>query len=115
MTEILENVLIPIVAIVAVFGSLFGVFYFWITRRHVERLALIEKGHAAALAPNPGATLRVACAVIGLGAGLIAGWALTSISEVPQFVAYMAGPSFGLGAGLLVYLRSAAREAGAAA
>jgi len=112
MTEILENVVIPIVAIVAVFGSLFGMFYLWVTRRHVERIALIERGFADALAPNSGGTLRTACGVLGLGLGVLAGWALAGLAAAPGYVAYLAGPACGLGAGLLGYLRMVAGAPG---
>jgi hypothetical protein len=105
MTDILENVVIPIVAIVAVFGSLFGSFYLWITRRHAERLALIERDLADALTPNAGGTLRAACGGIGLGLGVLAGWALAGLASAPGYVAYVAGPACGLGTGLLAYLR----------
>ncbi len=114
MANILENVVIPIVAIVAVFGSVFGSFYVWITRRHVERVAMIERGLAAALAPHSGATLRTACAAIGLGMGLLTGWGLASVVSAPGYVAYLAGPACGLGLGLIAYLRlvAAAPEGG---
>ena len=114
MGNILENVVIPIVAIVAVFGSFFGSFYVWVTRRHVERVALIERGLVTALAPNSGATLRTACAAIGLGVGLLAGWGLAGVVSAPGYVAYLAGPACGLGMGLIAYLRlvAAAPEAG---
>jgi hypothetical protein len=114
MTEVLENVVIPIVAIVAAFGSLFGSVYLWITRRHLERLAMIEKGLEGALAPNPRAVLRAACTVIGLSLGLMAGWMLAGHAGAPWYVAGIAAPLGGLGLGMMVYLSrsgSADREA----
>jgi len=112
MTDILENVVIPIVAILAVFGSLFGIVYLWITRRHAERVALIERGFADALAPNAGGTLRTACGAIGLGLGVLAGWALAGLASAPGYVAYTAGPACGLGVSLLAYLRMVLGETG---
>ena len=103
--DILEDVVIPIVAILAVFGTLFGTFYFWITRRHVERLALIERGLASALAPNAQATLRAACVVTGLSLGMLLGWLLVAHAGMPGHVAYTAAPAAGIGGGLLVFLR----------
>jgi hypothetical protein len=114
MTEILENVVIPIVAIIAVFGSLFGSIYFWITRRHLERLAMIEKGLEGALVANPRSTLRAACTVTGISLGLLAGWMLARHAGAPWYVAGVASPLAGLGLGLMVYLQrsgSVGREA----
>ena len=111
MMEFLEDVLIPVIAIVAVFGTLFGGFYVWITRRHAERVALIERGHAGALAPDPRATLRTACVATGLGLGLLAGWALVELASVPGYVAYLACAAVGVGLGLVVFLRAGGGEA----
>lgn len=107
MTEILENVVIPIVALITVFGSLFGSLYFWITRRHRERLAMIDKGLENALMPNPRSTLRAACTVIGLSLGLLAGWMLARHAGAPWYVAGVAAPLGGLGLGLIAYLQRA--------
>jgi hypothetical protein len=105
--EFLEDFIIPVVAIVAVFGTLFGGFYFWITRRHAERLALIDRGMGDALAPNPRASLRAAWVALGVGLGVLAGWLLVQIAGAPPAVAYGSGICSGFGVGLLVYLRAA--------
>lgn len=105
MMTFLEDVLIPVIAIVAVFGTLFGGFYLWITRRHAERLALIERGLAEAPAPSDRSTLRAACTVTGFAFGLLAGWPLVNLAAVPGYVAYIAGPAAGVGLGLVAYLR----------
>ncbi len=41
----LEDILVPIVAMITTFGTIFAIPYIWITARNKERMAMIERGY----------------------------------------------------------------------
>jgi hypothetical protein len=68
-----SEVLVPLI----VFSAAFGIYYLWITARHRERMAMIEKGLAAAdLASEekPWRTLRSGMVTMAIGLGLLLGY-----------------------------------------
>lgn len=87
-----SEVLIPLI----VFSATFGMYYLWITARHRERMAMIEKGLAAAdLASEekPWRTLRHGMVTMAIGLGLLLGYifqahAMTNAGDnpLPYFV-----------------------------
>jgi hypothetical protein len=73
----MEDVLVPIVVMVSMFGSLFGILYIYFTTRNRERMAMIEKGIGAELfnssPKQPRFTnwvLKLGMLVLGIGIGL---------------------------------------------
>lgn len=100
------------VAIVAViFGSIFGVFYLFISSRNKERLALIEKGADASifnLAKRAGSSWKViiinlAFLLMGIGLGVFIANLLDTYSNLdsdavyPALIFFMAGVGLYLG------------------
>jgi hypothetical protein len=72
--------ILPILIVTIIFGTIFGVFYLFITSRNRERLALIEKGADASLfktshsdGKNTGRmiVLNVAFTMLGIGLGIL--------------------------------------------
>ena len=70
------------IAIMAIiFGSIFGVFYLYISSRNKERLALIEKGADASIfniGKRSGSSwkvivINIACLAVGIGVGALIG------------------------------------------
>ena len=105
----LEDLLIPIIGILAVFGTVFGVVYLYLTTRHKERMALIEHGRDASLFAGEGGGLvwlKWALLLVGLSAGLLLGDVLAENGVFSPGVAYTAMAmmfgGLGLVAGLLV-------------
>jgi hypothetical protein len=83
---------------IAFFATVFGIIYLFLTTRHKERLALIEKGADASLF-NTGKekvfnwswskfTLKIGMLAIGIGLGIIAGAALYTSQVFQKEVAF---------------------------
>ncbi len=68
----MENVLVPI----ALFAAMFGVVYVYLTARHRQRMALIEKGATVADLREPFWSLKLGMLGIGVGLGLLFGYLL---------------------------------------
>lgn len=78
-----EEVLIPI----AMFAMIFGVVYISVTSKHRQRMALIEKGMTPAdfVTARPisrGLTLKFGLLMVGLGLGILSGYALSWVMPV---------------------------------
>lgn len=100
----MENILIPIVAIVFTFGSVFGIMYVAIMTRNKERLALIEKGIDATIfetKPKKFQILKWALLFIGVGIGIFLG-AMLERAGFPSEPAYFSLIFFFGGIGLLI-------------
>lgn len=70
----------PLIVFLALFGTIFGIAYVFLTTRNRERLALIEKGVEASLFNTKGRKfsiakfiLNLALLFIGIGAGIFFG------------------------------------------
>lgn len=101
------EVLVPIV----IFIVLFGVFYLYITARHKERMALIDKGADASLfyasqRNRKGMswwTLKLALFLIGVGFGVLVGNILAATTTLEEGVCYVTSILVFGGVGLLMY------------
>jgi len=85
------EIIIPIVAMLTTFGSIFGILYVAITTRNKERLALIEKGMDAKIfetKPKRVIVLKWALLFIGCGLGVFFGALLSNIGFQPVEAAY---------------------------
>ncbi len=70
----------PLIVFLALFGTIFGIAYVFLTSRNRERLALIEKGVDASLFATKGSKfsiakfiLNLALLFMGIGAGIFVG------------------------------------------
>jgi hypothetical protein len=99
--------LIPI----AFFALVFGMFYLYLTTRHKQRLALIEKGADASIfgmaSTNNGKsgkhwTIRTGLFFIGIGVGVLMGNVMDKVGLFPP-VAYISMIFIFGGLGLLLY------------
>lgn len=70
----------PLIVFLALFGTVFGIAYVFLTTRNKERLALIEKGVEASLFNSKGSKfsiakfiLNLALLFMGIGAGIFIG------------------------------------------
>lgn len=70
----------PLIVFLALFGTVFGIAYVYLTTRNRERLALIEKGVEASLFNTKGSKfsiakfiLNLALLFMGIGAGIFIG------------------------------------------
>jgi hypothetical protein len=77
------------------FISLFGVAYIFLTTRHKERLALIEKGADASLF-NPGkkrnsgmGALKFGMLSVGIAVGILLGSIIDKTTLLPEEIAYL--------------------------
>jgi len=98
-----EEILIPLM----VFSCIFGVVYLFVTSRHRERMALIEKGADASIFHTGNApgkirrfiVLNIALTAMGVGLGIGAGLAM--YESTGNEAVYPACIFFMAGAGLL--------------
>jgi len=101
------DVLIPI----AFFALVFGLFYLYLTTRHKQRLALIEKGADASIfgmaSANNGKsgkywTIRIGLFFVGIGLGVLMGNVLANVGLLEP-VAYISMIFIFGGLGLLLF------------
>ena len=99
-----EVIVVPIV-----FGLIFGIFYLFISSRHKERLALIDKGAEASIfySQNKRATpmwkvivVNIALLSMGIGLGIFIAGILHQVAGVDQEIAYPGTIFFMAGVGL---------------
>tara|TARA_R110002074_G_scaffold84556_9_gene187667 strand:+ start:11625 stop:11960 length:336 start_codon:yes stop_codon:yes gene_type:complete len=107
------------VAIMAIiFGSIFGVFYLFISSRNKERLALIEKGADASifnLGKRTGSSWKViiinlAFLLMGIGLGVFIANLLDTYSSLDSDAVYPALIFFMAGVGLFVGFTQTRKE-----
>ncbi len=82
----MQQILVPIVAIVFPIAMGFGCVYIYYTTRHRERMSMIERGmdpDSTKPASEPNKILRNGLLWTGIGVGLLAGW---------MFKHYLMGP-----------------------
>lgn len=70
------ELLVPIFGMLTTFGTIFGMFYFFIMTRHKERMTLIENGFEISSLNNKSSNfkrwlLRISLLVIGIAVGLL--------------------------------------------
>lgn len=116
--EYLEDILIPIFGILAVFGTGFGITYLIVSSRHRERMSMIERGmdpNAHKAPPEPNKALRDGLLIVGVGLGLLAGWLFRqhvmgdSRSPLPLFIG---AAIFGGSAQVIYYLKFGRKRQG---
>jgi len=104
-----------LIAFLAFFAMVFGIYYMYYTTRNRERLALIEKGADASLftagkePSQAGNTLnrifnvlKIGLFLIGIGLGIVAGY-LISMAGMEEGAAYPSMIFLFGGLGLIVY------------
>ncbi len=83
-----EEIIIPI----ALFGSIFGIFYLYITARNKERLSMIEKGADASMFATKrnyySMTLKIGMLLVGVALGILMGSLLDEYTSLPEEVGY---------------------------
>lgn len=98
---------IPIVGIVATFGTIFGVVYIIFMTRHREKMALIESGmDADMLEPKKKrkyGLLKNGIIAMGIGVGLLVGEMLYTFTNMTEEVAYLSMVFLSGGASMLFY------------
>jgi len=97
-----EEILIPI----ALFISVFGIVYVFLTTRHKERMALIEKGADASLfnsKPNKLSVLKYGMLLCGFALGLFLGNVIAATTTLKEEVAYFSMTFLCGGLSLIVY------------
>ena len=111
----------PVVIFLALFGTIFGISYVFLSTRNRERLALIEKGVEASLFTTKGSRfsiakfiLNIALLFIGIGIGIFLGNMASTTFDVDDDVAipsmlFIFG-GLGLVAGFFITRRLEAKE-----
>jgi F0F1-type ATP synthase assembly protein I len=83
-----EEIIIPI----ALFGSIFGIFYVYITARNKERLSMIEKGADASMFATKrkyyAMTLKLGMLLVGISLGILTGSLIDEYTSLPEEVGY---------------------------
>ena len=71
----LAEILIPIVSMLTVFGTIFGVLYLFLTTRNRERMAMIEKGADPVIFARPSMRIgiKIGLMAIGISVGVLLG------------------------------------------
>lgn len=101
-----SDMITTIVALVTVFGTVFGIAYLYLSARNRERLAMIEKGVSANIFkkdPNRLEVLKWALLIIGGGLGLLVGNVIGTLGLLPVEAAVFSMILICGGLGLLVY------------
>ena len=103
-----EDVLIPVVAIIVIFGGAYGCIYFWLKTRNQQRLELLEKGLDRDIFGGGLSRSRLrrwGATLIGIGVGLLTGYGVSSRLGVDPWVAYIACISLASGLAVFFALR----------
>jgi hypothetical protein len=99
---------VGIVALVVVFGSLFGIRYIYFTTRHRERMALIEKNADPGLFRNQESgilktiSIKIGMLLAGAGIGVLLGNILDIATTLEEEVSYFSMILLFSGAGLFL-------------
>lgn len=94
-----------VIVFLALFGTIFGIAYVFLTTRNKERLSLIEKGADATLFERKGTKfsiakfiLNIALLFVGIGIGIFTGWvAVESFGELRYSEVYIMSSVFVFG------------------
>lgn len=102
-----ENVWVPIIAILATFGTTFGLVFYYLHTRNKQRLAMLEKGvDPKTFCPKPTAnkfaSLKWSLLLIGVALGLFFASLIESGTDLQEGAQFAMVIFFG-GLGLLVY------------
>lgn len=109
----------PILALLTLGSTVFGIIYINVTARHKERMALIEHGKTAAIFRSSAGdsfqkksrlnALKYGLIVFGLGIGLIMGFVLSKMG-MPEELSVLAMMLICGGLGLMLYYRLTEKE-----
>ena len=84
----------PLIVFLALFGTIFGIAYVYLTTRNKERLAMIEKGVDAKLISTKGTRfsiakfiLNLALLFIGIGMGIFIGDLFSDMMDMKEEIA----------------------------
>lgn len=84
----------PLIVFLALFATIFGIAYVFLTTRNRERLALIEKGAEASMFERKGTKfsiakfiLNIALLFVGIGVGIFSGAFLQDVLGVDDEIA----------------------------
>lgn len=102
----LEDILIPIVAMLSSFGCTFGIVYIVFSTRHKERMALIEKGADASIfrtVSKPFNGLKWGMLTVGIGIGILLGHIISPFFKWDPQSAYFSMIFLFGGLSLVVY------------
>jgi hypothetical protein len=102
-----ESVLVPIVAIIFTFGTMFGLVFYYLHTRNKQRLAMLEKGvDPKTFYPKPTAnkyaSLKWSLLLIGVAIGLFFASLIEKSSDLGEGAQFAMVLLFG-GLGLLTY------------
>jgi hypothetical protein len=102
-----EGIWIPIIAILATFGTTFGLIFYYLHTRNKQRLAMLEKGvDPKTFYPKPMAnkyaSLKWSLLLIGIAIGLFFASVIDSTTDLQEGAQFAMVLLFG-GLGLLVY------------
>lgn len=83
-----EEILIPL----ALFGSIFGILYVYLTARNRERLSMIEKGVDPSIFTSKrnyaNMTLKFGMLLVGVSLGILVGSLIDELTTLPEEVGY---------------------------
>lgn len=109
----MDELLIPIVAIVGFFSSIIIVAYLFFTTRHKERMALLEYDKTASVFQSMqikrSGALKYGLVLVLGGLGLLMGSLLETLGLNDE-VAFFSMIFVGAGAGLLIYYRLSEKD-----
>lgn len=102
----LEDILVPIFAMVTTFGTIFGIAYIFFMTRHRERISMMEKGFDPKLfqtEKKSNAALKYGLFLFGIGIGVCVGYALEEFAGWKPEASYFSGILIFGGLGLLAF------------
>ncbi|MGI9265508.1 MAG: DUF6249 domain-containing protein [Gammaproteobacteria bacterium] len=108
MLEQLTDLLIPLVAIITLFGGGYGVIYFFLKTRSQQRLAMIEKGLDRDIfsgATRPDRLRRWGILLIGIGLGIMIGQGLRALAGLAGEIAFPVSITVAVGVALILASR----------
>jgi hypothetical protein len=106
--EELTDLLVPLVAIVTLFGGGYGVICYFLKTRSQQRLAMIEKGLDRDMfsgGAKPERLRRWGIALIGTGLGVLTGFGLNGLTGLRGEIAYPVAIAIVLGVSLMLASR----------
>ncbi len=112
--SVVEDLLLPVVLFLTMFGTIFGVSAIYLKTRSRERLSLIEHGMdpAAFQKSKRDPAMMWALLVLGVGLGLLVGYGLEQATQMPGTVAYTSMVLIFGGSGLFMYHMYQGKRAG---